>query len=162
RPGLRPERGRATDGDGRRQGGAAVRRHGRLVPPRPGGCGWGGAGARRRGGRPGGRGGGGGGGPGRGGGGAAGWPAPPPPWGARGARCEEIARFRDTPLRQAIAAVKHAAATLAAGFTTVRDLGGPAFLAVDLRASIDEGLVPGPRVVASGPAISITGGHGDL
>ena len=33
---------------------------------------------------------------------------------------------------------------------------------MDLRKSIDEGLIPGPRVVASGPGISITGGHGDL
>jgi imidazolonepropionase-like amidohydrolase len=80
----------------------------------------------------------------------------------RADRYEEIARFKDTPLKQAMAAVKHAEATLRAGFTTVRDLGGPAFLAADLRATIDEGYVPGPRVVASGPAISITGGHGDL
>ena len=33
---------------------------------------------------------------------------------------------------------------------------------MDLRNSINEGLVPGPRIVASGPGISITGGHGDL
>jgi imidazolonepropionase-like amidohydrolase len=44
----------------------------------------------------------------------------------------------------------------------VRDVGSLPFLAVDLRNSINEGLVPGPRIVASGPAISITGGHGDL
>jgi imidazolonepropionase-like amidohydrolase len=41
-------------------------------------------------------------------------------------------------------------------------VGSEPFLAVDLRNSINEGLVPGPRIVASGPAISITGGHGDL
>jgi imidazolonepropionase-like amidohydrolase len=35
-------------------------------------------------------------------------------------------------------------------------------MAVDLRNSIDSGYIPGPRVVASGPGISITGGHGDL
>jgi imidazolonepropionase-like amidohydrolase len=44
----------------------------------------------------------------------------------------------------------------------VRDVGSLPFLAVDLRNSINEGLVPGPRIVASGPGISITGGHGDL
>jgi imidazolonepropionase-like amidohydrolase len=44
----------------------------------------------------------------------------------------------------------------------VRDVGSPPFLAVDLRNYINEGFIPGPRVVASGPAISITGGHGDL
>jgi len=58
--------------------------------------------------------------------------------------------------------VVNARKTLEAGFTTVRDVGSPAFLAVDLRNEINEGYIPGPRVVASGPAISITGGHGDL
>ena len=58
--------------------------------------------------------------------------------------------------------MKHAKITLDSGFTTIRDLGSRPFLAVDLRTSIDEGFIPGPRVVASGPGISITGGHGDL
>jgi len=44
----------------------------------------------------------------------------------------------------------------------VRDLGSRPFLAVDLRKNIDAGLIPGPRIVASGPGLSITGGHGDL
>jgi imidazolonepropionase-like amidohydrolase len=35
-------------------------------------------------------------------------------------------------------------------------------MAVDLRNAINEGLLPGPRIVASGPPLSITGGHGDL
>ena len=52
--------------------------------------------------------------------------------------------------------------TLDAGFTTVRDVGSAPFLAVDLRNSINEGFIIGPRIVASGPGISITGGHGDL
>lgn len=80
----------------------------------------------------------------------------------RADRYEPILRFRDTPLKQAFAAVVHARTTLHAGFTTVRDLGSPAFLAADLRDSIAEGLIPGPRIVASGPSLSITGGHGDL
>ena len=44
----------------------------------------------------------------------------------------------------------------------VRDVGSRPFLAVDLRDSINEGFLVGPRVVASGPGISMTGGHGDL
>ncbi len=80
----------------------------------------------------------------------------------RADRYEEIDTFKDTPFDRAIAAVVHARKTLDAGFTTVRDLGGPAFLAVDLRGMINEGYVPGPRIVASGPGISMTGGHGDL
>jgi imidazolonepropionase-like amidohydrolase len=82
--------------------------------------------------------------------------------GARADRYEEIYRFKDTPFSSAFAAVVNARKTLEAGFTTVRDVGSLPFLAVDLRNSINEGLIPGPRVVASGPGISITGGHGDL
>jgi imidazolonepropionase-like amidohydrolase len=41
-------------------------------------------------------------------------------------------------------------------------VGSTPFLAVDLRESINEGFLVGPRVVASGPGISMTGGHGDL
>lgn len=82
--------------------------------------------------------------------------------GSRADRYDEISRFKDTPFQSAFAAVVHARRTLEAGFTSVRDVGSQPFLAVDLRNSIKEGLVPGPRIVASGPAISITGGHGDL
>jgi imidazolonepropionase-like amidohydrolase len=80
----------------------------------------------------------------------------------RADRYDEVLKFKDTPFHRAFAAVKHAKVTLEAGFTTVRDVGGPPFVAVDLRESINEGFVPGPRVVASGPGVSITGGHGDL
>ena len=72
-------------------------------------------------------------------------------------RFNELYEFKDTPFDGALAAVKNARATLDAGFTTVRDLGSPPFLAVDLRRSIDEGFLEGPRVVASGPGISATG-----
>ena len=75
---------------------------------------------------------------------------------------DPIWAFKDTPMQQAFAAVVNARRTLEAGFTTVRDLGGLPFIARDLRESIDEGFVVGPRVVASGPGLSITGGHGDL
>jgi len=82
--------------------------------------------------------------------------------GSRADRYNEIYYFKDTPFQHAFAAVVHARKTLEAGFTSVRDVGSPPFLAVDLRNSINEGLIPGPRIVASGPGISITGGHGDL
>lgn len=81
---------------------------------------------------------------------------------SRADRYDEIYRFKDTPFSAAFAAVVNARKTLEAGFTSVRDVGSLPFLAVDLRNSINEGLVPGPRIVASGPPISITGGHGDL
>jgi imidazolonepropionase-like amidohydrolase len=49
--------------------------------------------------------------------------------------------------------------TLMRGFTTVRDVGGPAW---SLKRAIDEGLVAGPRIYPSGPMISVTSGHGDF
>src|SRR5688500_5861409 len=45
------------------------------------------------------------------------------------------------------------------GFTTVRDVGGPAF---GLKRAIDEGLVKGPRIYPSGAVITVTSGHGDF
>lgn len=81
---------------------------------------------------------------------------------ARADKYDEINAFRETPFLAAINGVVNAKKTLDAGFTTVRDVGSPPFAAVDLRNSINEGYIPGPRIVASGPGISITGGHGDL
>jgi imidazolonepropionase-like amidohydrolase len=52
-----------------------------------------------------------------------------------------------------------ATATLMRGFTTVRDVGGPAF---GLKRSIDEGALPGPRIYPSGAMITVTSGHGDF
>ncbi len=57
---------------------------------------------------------------------------------------------------------KNAALTVKAGFTTVRDLGSARLTAFALRDSIARGLLPGPRIVAAGPALSIIGGHGDV
>jgi imidazolonepropionase-like amidohydrolase len=82
--------------------------------------------------------------------------------GARADRYDEIYNFKNTPFQSAFAATVNARKTLEAGFTSVRDVGSLPFLAVDLRNSINEGLIPGPRIVASGPGITITGGHGDL
>jgi imidazolonepropionase-like amidohydrolase len=82
--------------------------------------------------------------------------------GGRADRYDEIYRFKNTPYHSAFAGVLHARKTLEAGFTSVRDVGSRPFLAVDLRDSINEGFLVGPRIVASGPGISMTGGHGDL
>jgi imidazolonepropionase-like amidohydrolase len=82
--------------------------------------------------------------------------------GSRADRYNPIYDFRESPFFSAFAGVVNSRTTLNAGFTTIRDVGSAPFLAVDLRKSIDEGYIPGPRIVASGPGISITGGHGDL
>lgn len=81
---------------------------------------------------------------------------------SRADRYDEINKFKDGPFRGAFNAVVNARTTLEAGFTTVRDVGSAAFLAVELRDTIDDGHVVGPRIIASGPGISMTGGHGDL
>lgn len=56
----------------------------------------------------------------------------------------------------------NAGITLRAGFTTVRDLGSEPRVMFAVRDAIRDGLAVGPRILASGPAISITGGHGDV
>ena len=58
-----------------------------------------------------------------------------------------------------LVAGEEAMETLMRGFTTVRDVGGPAF---ELKRAIDDGVVVGPRIFPSGAMITITGGHGDF
>lgn len=63
--------------------------------------------------------------------------------------------------RAAITGVRNAGRTLMAGFTTVRNLGAPGFTDVALMEAIDDGDVPGPRILPAGRSIGITGGHCD-
>ncbi len=81
---------------------------------------------------------------------------------ARADKLDPIEDVRWTPFKGGFAGVVNAKTTLMAGFTSVRDVGSSPFFAVDLRDSINEGFIVGPRVVASGPPLSITGGHGDM
>ncbi|MFT3940270.1 amidohydrolase family protein [Rhodopseudomonas sp.] len=71
---------------------------------------------------------------------------------------EIVAMTADVPYIHLVAA-QEAQRTLLRGFTTVRDVGGPAFA---LKRSIDEGRFPGPRIYPSGAMISQTSGHGDF
>lgn len=59
-------------------------------------------------------------------------------------------------------AVNHARATLLAGFTTVRDLGseGAGYADVGLKAAIEKGIIPGPRMLIATRAIVATGSYG--
>src|SRR5581483_7792884 len=56
---------------------------------------------------------------------------------------------------------RNARVTLEAGFTTVRNVGASGYADVALRDAINDGLVPGPRMLVSGPPLGITGGHCD-
>ena len=74
--------------------------------------------------------------------------------------------WNDQVLREPLAlrvarAVNHARATLLAGITTVRDLGteGAAYADVGLRQAINEGIIPGPRMLVAGPAMVVTGSY---
>ncbi|MEM1396463.1 MAG: amidohydrolase family protein, partial [Pseudomonadota bacterium] len=66
----------------------------------------------------------------------------------------------------ALLGVVQAKATLAAGFTTVRDVGGfrggDGGAAFALRDAINRGLIDGPRILTAGQAISVVGGHADV
>ena len=68
-------------------------------------------------------------------------------------------RLKLTDERRAILGVVHAKQTLMAGFTTVRNVGAGSFGDVALRDAINDGDIPGPRMLVSGPPIGITGGH---
>jgi imidazolonepropionase-like amidohydrolase len=73
---------------------------------------------------------------------------------------DQVAR---EPLAYRVArAVVHAERTLMAGITTVRDLGseGAGYADVGLRRAIEEGVVPGPRMLVAGPAMVATGSYG--
>ena len=55
-------------------------------------------------------------------------------------------------------AAKHAEATLRAGVTTVRDLGGWEGIDLGLKKAINDGVIPGPRMLVSGKLLCMTGG----
>ena len=63
---------------------------------------------------------------------------------------------RDPPALRTLRMAEHARRTLAAGFTTVRDLGGRDHLEFGLRRAVAEGLARAPRLVLAGKVISIT------
>lgn len=63
--------------------------------------------------------------------------------------------------RAALIGAHNAKVTLEAGFTTVRNVGAEGYSDVALRDAINDGDVPGPRMLVSGPPLGITGGHCD-
>ena len=67
-----------------------------------------------------------------------------------------------TTSMQALKGAMHAKRTLDAGFTTVRDLGGKPEAIYALRDAVNDGVVPGPRILAAGSSLAATGGHGDV
>jgi len=70
--------------------------------------------------------------------------------------------LKESEAYRTVRAVRHAEATLRAGFTTLRDLGteGAGYADVAVRRAIDEGLIPGPRLFVATRAIVATGSYG--
>ncbi|MGH1346295.1 MAG: amidohydrolase family protein [Nannocystales bacterium] len=71
-----------------------------------------------------------------------------------------VRKMKEHDSDRALGGVANAWSTLAAGFTTVRNVGG-SFADRALRDAIADGIVPGPRMLVANYAISITGGHCD-
>ncbi|MBL7847977.1 MAG: amidohydrolase family protein [Cyclobacteriaceae bacterium] len=70
--------------------------------------------------------------------------------------------LKESDAYRTVRATVHAKNTLMAGFTTVRDLGteGAGYSDVALKRAINEGIVPGPRMIVAGRAIVSTGSYG--
>jgi imidazolonepropionase-like amidohydrolase len=78
-----------------------------------------------------------------------------------GAEADPARAMREEPLAlTAIKALLRARETARAGVTTVRDLGGREYAELAARRAIQEGLIDGPRIVAAGRPVCMTGGHG--
>ncbi|GAC1373141.1 MAG: amidohydrolase family protein [Hymenobacter sp.] len=74
---------------------------------------------------------------------------------------QAMLQFTMNPADYAYRAIGDALATLRAGFTTVRDMGGDDGVNIALRNAVNRGQVVGPRIFTAGSAISATGGHMD-
>jgi imidazolonepropionase-like amidohydrolase len=70
------------------------------------------------------------------------------------------AREMTTDAAATVKAVRNAARTLDRGVTTVRDLGGRGDSVIQVARGVERGLLAGPRILAAGHALTITGGHG--
>jgi imidazolonepropionase-like amidohydrolase len=70
--------------------------------------------------------------------------------------------LKESPVERAIRGTVHAKNSLLSGVTTTRDLGaeGAGYTDVYLKKTIDDGIIPGPRMLVAGPAIVATGAYG--
>ena len=66
----------------------------------------------------------------------------------------------DTDALCALRSARNAKRTIEAGITTIRDCGSTNFVDFSVRRAVEQGLIPGPRMVLSGKVICMTGGHG--
>lgn len=71
-------------------------------------------------------------------------------------------RLHEWPGYAALVGAKNARKTLLAGFTTIRNVGASEWSSVALRQAVEDGLIPGPRIVTAAHSLGIPGGHCDL
>lgn len=69
-------------------------------------------------------------------------------------------KLQDPDATIALRGARNALHALKAGFTTLRDMGAKNYTDIALRNAINQGIVPGPRMLVSGKCICMTGGHG--
>jgi imidazolonepropionase-like amidohydrolase len=74
---------------------------------------------------------------------------------------DRMSQLKSPAARAAITGVNNVRATIEAGFTTCRDVGGGELVDVSLRDAINAGDIPGPRMQVATWPLSMTGGHGD-
>jgi imidazolonepropionase-like amidohydrolase len=70
-------------------------------------------------------------------------------------------RSADSVAEAALLSIHNAQGMLRNGFTTIRDVGGGDGIDLAMRNAVAGGYVVGPRILTAGPALTITGGHGD-
>jgi imidazolonepropionase-like amidohydrolase len=68
--------------------------------------------------------------------------------------------LNESPVKTAYRAARSARASLAGGVTTVRDVGAPHNIAIELARAVEDEMLPGCRIFAAGAGIAQTGGHG--
>jgi len=71
-------------------------------------------------------------------------------------------RLHEWPGYTSLVGAKNARKTLMAGFTTIRNVGAGEWASVALRQAVDDGLIPGPRILTAAHSLGIPGGHCDL
>lgn len=71
-----------------------------------------------------------------------------------------MGQSNDSLTLSTIKAIRNAQRSIEAGVTTIRDLGAKSNIVIDLSKAIQEGFLDGPRIIAAGKIITMTGGHG--
>ena len=80
-----------------------------------------------------------------------------------GAEANPVGILQNEPATMtALKMLVRARETVEAGVTTVRDLAGRDYVELSVRRAVAEGLFPGPRILAAGRAVCMTGGHGNF